>query len=255
MSIMNKIPHGRAFISYSYKDKIALDQLKLDLPNGVNAAPFPPITVSPAKMVSNDLIDAINNCNLLIYINTPNARNSRWVAMERDYARRVGLPVYSYVPTKRIFQKDRNSPLDLPVFPSYSKQDRESVQKIIGFMKNERYFDVFIDEDSYLPGRKIVDTLMTGIYERLERSGYTVLFLSESSLASSWVSNEIEASLTDFPDQILIAQLEKTKLPILLTDRVPIKLYRNKKSGLDYRRVDDLIVWLYWLIQRNIEKQ
>jgi hypothetical protein len=94
-----RVPPGRAFISYSYQDAAALTLLKSLLPRAVQPEPFPPIVVSPEEMVSNDLLEAIRRCRSLIYIDTPASRRSPWVTLERDYARRTGMPVYAFVST------------------------------------------------------------------------------------------------------------------------------------------------------------
>jgi hypothetical protein len=47
------------------------------------------------------------------------------------------------------------------------------------------------------------------------------------------------------------ALLEPAELPEGLTGVAPVRLYRDDGLGIDRRKVDTLIVRLYWLIYRN----
>ena len=87
----------KCFISHSYKDAGARERLLAQLPKGVEPFVFPPIVVFPEEMVSNKLLDAINACSGLIYLQGGASTQSFWVALERDYALRQRKPVFRYV--------------------------------------------------------------------------------------------------------------------------------------------------------------
>jgi len=96
-------------------------------------------------MVSNQLLKAIDGCDSLVYLTGDHSINSPWVTLEKDYALRTNKPVYSFDAAKKRFTRDRSNPMDIPVFPTYSRSDEEQVDRILRVMKDERYFDLFID--------------------------------------------------------------------------------------------------------------
>jgi len=248
-----KLPSGRAFISYAYQDEEALEQLNNVLQTySVTPKPFPPINVAPSEMISNELIDSIMDCRSLIYIDTPNAQGSRWVTLEREYARRSGKPVFLYNPETALIELDERPPLDLPVFPSYTREDKEKVDWIIKFMREERFFDIFLESQDLTAGDSWIKKIESAMYDRLKRGGYTVLFWSSKAAQSKWVQKEVEASLTDFPRQVFVSLLEDVDPPLALMEKQALRLYGEGPYGLDYRRVDDLIVYLYWFMQEQV---
>ncbi len=244
-------PRGPTFVSYSYLDGAGLQRLKdLRLP-GVELRPFPPISVSPSQMVSDDLLSAINACSSFVFINTQSSRGSRWVALETDYARRIGKRVFSFEPDSGALRRDGAKAMDLPVFPSYSRKDASQVQEVLSLMKNERFFDVFMDTEEILPGDAFAARIESGLSRRLERGGYAVLFLTINTAHSVWVQREIEQVVGKFPEQVLPVLVGEGSLPEVLANRQVLQIRRRPESGLDMRDVDDVIVWLYWLIQSH----
>ena len=131
-------PHGRTFVSYAYKDAAALAQLKELHLAGIQLRPFSPISVRPSQMVSTRLLSAIHACSSFIHVDTPNARRSRWVVLETDYARRIGKAVFAFDPRQGRVRHDRATPMHLPVFPSYEREDARDVRDILAIMKTER---------------------------------------------------------------------------------------------------------------------
>ena len=115
-------PRGRAFVSYAYDDEDRLNALGACVPPDTILAPFPPIDARPDQMVSEHLIREIRASDCLIYVDTRHSRQSRWVTMEVDYARRNHLPVFRYS-VEGTLSLDAQAPMHLPVFPSYSHQD------------------------------------------------------------------------------------------------------------------------------------
>ena len=72
------------FISHSYQDIAARQQLIALLPPHVTPFIFPPISVSPSSMVSNNLIEAILAQDALIVLEEGFSSRSFWVAFERE---------------------------------------------------------------------------------------------------------------------------------------------------------------------------
>src|SRR5690242_12395462 len=85
----------KCFISHSFKDAEPRQELLAQLPRDVEPFVFPPIVVQPDQMVSDKLLDAIRACDGLIYLQGGASAQSFWVALERDYALRVGKSVYA----------------------------------------------------------------------------------------------------------------------------------------------------------------
>ena len=124
---------------------------------------------------------------------------------------------------------------------------------IIDFMSHERHFDIFMD--STLPaGADLGRTLHGAIHERMSMGGYLTLFWSKQASESMWVEHELREVLQTYADRVMPALSEDAPLPSPLSEVIPVRLYRADGSGLDRRRLVDLIVRLYWLIRRNREE-
>ena len=113
------LPYGRCFVAHSYDDGPVIQTLRQLLGHRVQLEVFPPITVPPEAMVSDDLLAAIRSCDTLVLISSQRSDESGWVALERDYAKRIGLDVYSFDPSSCRVARDRSRALDLPVYASY----------------------------------------------------------------------------------------------------------------------------------------
>jgi hypothetical protein len=201
-------------------------------------------------MVSNDLIEAIRNCDSLIYLKGGASDRSPWVTLERNYALQSKIDVYYFDTKYGSIGRDKSDPIDLPVYASYSHTDGTRVKDLVDFMAKERSFDIFMD-DPISPGTNIVETLESAIFSRLERGGYVVLFWSKAASESNWVHAETERALAKYNNRIIPAIMDPVELPPMLQDIVTVQLYQDHSRDIDYRKLDDLIVNLYWLIQRN----
>ncbi|MCB9452578.1 MAG: toll/interleukin-1 receptor domain-containing protein [Anaerolineaceae bacterium] len=267
---------ANCFISHSYRDRSGRKKLIKSLPKHVRPYVFPPIDVQPDDMVSNSLVEAILDQDALIFLQGGNSDHSFWVAFERDYALRAGMPVYAFNPQTRTFHPYQEKPLQLPVFISHSPYDRDQVNEIVRFMREDRFFDAasfnFLPSTG-APRNRPVPTdkrIRQNIIEKISRGGYVVAFLSKQACESSYVREEMELAL-DFGrfftlDQsnpnsrrVLLALLDATPLPEWLAERMrtepdsvvkPVQLYGDKTLSTT-NRIDDLIVRLYWLIYRN----
>jgi hypothetical protein len=205
-------------------------------------------------MISNHLLKAIDGCHCLTHLCGPASKKSPWVTLERDYALRSGKPVFSFDAATKTLRRDDAAPMDLPVFPSYTRQDKDRVDHLLRVMRDERSFDLFMDTEQIKPGVAFARVIEEGIMTRIERGGYIVLFWSNSAADSIWVEKELKEASKKYPGRVLIAMLEPIPLPLYLEKYVPVHLYNNDIDALDMNRLDDLIVRLYWLIDQNIQK-
>jgi len=125
----------RCFISHAYTDRKHLNELLSALPDYVSPLIFPPIHVTPDQRVSDDLVQSILDCDGLIYIRSVLSTPSFWVNFEKDYALRSHKIVYAYSSADQRLTRDRSSPMDLRVFPSYARGDKGRVNDITATLK------------------------------------------------------------------------------------------------------------------------
>lgn len=266
--IFDHLPE-RCFISHSYKDTKARERLIKQLPRRVRPYIFPPINVRPNKLVSNELIKAILEQDGLIYLEGGYSANSFWVAFERDYALRADKITASYDPETNEVRLTDLSPMSLPLFASYSANDKEQVHDLLGFMRQDRHFHIldYTTQYAHTPAAKQV---RSNIIERMNRGGYIIVFWTKSAAVSKHVNYEVQfgmeysqyytegVPINDF-GRVLFALLDETPLPDWWYQKQkaspnsivqPIQLYGDRERSFT-QRLDDLIVCLYWLIYRN----
>ena len=77
------------------------------------------------------------------------------------------------------------------VYISYNERDTSIATKISDALKNAGH-DIKIDVDTLLPGQDISSTL----FEALRQSDFMIVIISENSIDSKWVQNEIGAALS-----------------------------------------------------------
>ncbi len=249
----------KCFISHSYADAKARDRIISKLPPEITPYVFPPITVPPEQFVSNELIRALNDCDALIYLKGGSSDRSFWVAFERDYALRIGKKVFSADITTSQVNIHIGKPLDLNAFASYHGRDRNRVREIAKFMRDERYFDLWIDNDKIQPGTIWEESIKSSLEDRLQRGGYVVVFWSHSASESKWVQSEIQKAaegLKNLNDRVLFALLQDLQVPdFWLRFQDPaVQLYGDNRRSAN-QRLDDLVVRLYWLIYRKTEQR
>ena len=247
----------KCFISHAYADAGARDQLIASLPSDIDARVFPPITVSPDQFVSNQLIQSLTECDGLIYLKGGASERSFWVAFERDYALRSGKQVFSADVESLKLARHSGNPLDLATFASYHREDLPRVREIASFLKNERYFDLWVDVDDLEGNKELVEAIRVSIEDRLRRGGYVVVFWSHLARDSQWVQAEIRRAaegITKLNDRVLFALLEDIAVPeFWLRFHEPVvQLYGDEERSAS-QRLDDLVVRLYWLIFRKTE--
>jgi TIR domain len=248
----------KCFVSHSYKDAEICKRLLAKLPEDIEPFHFPPITVRPEELVSNDLISAILNCDGLIYLDGGNSARSFWATFERDYAIRTGKLVFTADPVTLTVRPHTSAALDLPVFADHTHRDYDRIRRILDFMRHERFFDLWVDEQDLRSGSLWQEEISRALAERLAKGGYAVAFWSKDAATSEYMEAELRRAsdrLDNLNDKVLFALLDETPLPEwwLRFHEPAVQLYGDSQRS-ETNRIDDLIVRLYWLIYRNTQK-
>jgi hypothetical protein len=245
--MVDLLPPGLYFISHSYRD-VSVRQALIDrLPAHARPFVFPPISVSPVEFISNALIGSLLTCDAVIVLEGGFSAQSFWVAFERNYALRIGKPVYTYTPGSE--QITRNDPstqgdLNLPVYPhglgSYADPMMHNMWTILDFMEQQRFFSLY-------------EGGITGV---LEAGGYVVQFrgaVDPHNVVDAAMRTALLQPQPSIPmERLVLGLLADAPLPEWLRPDDVIHLYRpSDPATVDYNRVDDLIVRLYWKIYRN----
>jgi hypothetical protein len=246
----------RCFISHAYDDRVSCEKLVRALPRGVKPIVYPPITVRPEQLVSTPLIRALSACDGLIYLTGGQSDRSFWVAFERDYALRLGKEVFSANPDTLELLMSTERPLDLAVFASYHHIERDRVRKICDFMKKERNFDIWFDQERLPMGDNVQEAMHSAIKSYVSR-GYVVVFWSRQSAQSEWVEYEYRTAseeISNFNDRVLFALLDESPIPDFWMEfnEPAVRIYGDEVRS-ETQRLDDLIVRLYWLIDKKSE--
>lgn len=245
---VTEIPSGTYFISYSYMDKGARKQLVDSLPTGVRPFVLPPISVGPARASADELIHAMRRCDGMISLRGGQSEQSFWVMFQRDYARRIGCPLYLYNPSRRTVEPWASPPMALQAFPMYTRRDAPVAEAVINYLLGDRGFDVWPRRGPILLPEDAAPAPISLHYfpEIGEPLSCGLLFLS--GLISS--PQTLQVAIGAFANRgrpTVVAGIEpsmRRPKPIhedLYVDLVP-------SGRVDPRRVDDLMVRLYWAV-------
>ena len=226
--MLMKLPSGKYFVSHSYRDAAIRDQMIYALPPGVQAYVFPPISVTPDQFVSNNLIEAILACDALIYINEGYSAQSFWVAFERDYALRSGKPVFAYTPTTGAFMPHSEPALDLAVFAIYQHGTQEVVRPILEFMRESRYFDLWIDAEQLRAGDLFAEQLERGMQQIIDRGGYATVFWGDAAAQSPFIAQEVQKGVEQ--GRVVVAGIDSASMPDLMRAR-RLRLHQRQESA------------------------
>jgi len=117
----------------------------------------------------------------------------------------------------------------MPIFISYSRQDKSIVEKIAAHLVKHRA-NIWIDEWEL----DIGDSIVTKIQDAIETSAALLVVLSKASVESEWCKKELTAGL--------VRELEEKKvlvLPVLIEDcKIPLfirdKKYADFKINFDF---------------------
>jgi hypothetical protein len=182
---------------------------------------------------------------------------SFWVAFERELALRAGKRVFSFNPDTRDLTEDYSEPLRLPIFAAYQVLDRVTVRWVVTHMRQERHFDLFAPWDYDSPDYSLDWTVWKAkLEEAVSQGGYVVAFVSKHSIKSEFIREELRLGA----NRVVLAALDEEGLTYYSKHHPELKILHLKCAPdpmfsaighLDKNALDDLIVWLYWMIYRN----
>lgn len=267
------------FVSHSYKDELLVKQLQAVLPSRIKPVLFPPIEVPVTEFVSDRLLDTIEDCSALIYLDTKASRESFWVSLEVEQAKRLKKRVYRFDHNAGLLVEDTATPLDLPIYISFSAVDEDRVRQIALWAKHKRGFDLWYQEQTGLLN-KIFEKTEQELRSTMQAGGHLIAFVSEFSATRGNLKNEILKALQLRPSNVLLAWLDDPRSNRIADVNIPperqIYLRPNSKqvrapargragywpdiktivSGKNLpvlaRDVDDLIVRVYWMRKSSI---
>ena len=180
-----------AFVSHAYGDNFSLQRLlETPLPNAARPFVFPPITVRADQRVSDDLMTAIRHSDALVYIATPASLASFWVAFERNYALRLGKPVYAFDPASRSLGIDVAQAQTPPLSINWNmaiRQDCLTVRDIALHLFDTHNLDIHSDLWRQLDNdfRQMLDSF-DGLRGKIAEGGIVLLFPSNASILEGW---------------------------------------------------------------------
>ncbi len=245
--MQENISNGYIFISHSHKDIEKVRQIRNDMED----AGFDPLCFYLKCLTDKDEIEGlikreIDSRELFVYIDSPNSRASDWVKKERDYIDSIGnkktltinLELYdSMQDISKILIKG------LRVYISYSHSDAYIAFGIANKLK-EREFQVLTDYD-LMPGENWVDSL-TGMIKDASKAGAFIVLLTENSIQSKNVKNEIKyaKSLNSLIIPIVVGDFElpdEFKLLLHDTKLITIKKPNIKDDYLGLKAIETTI--------------
>lgn len=184
---------GTCFISHRYTDEAALAACRSRrLPGGSDAYVFSRQDESPNFAVTDRLMEQIRRCERLVYLDTKLSLDSFWVGFERNYAARLGKPVYAFRRERRWFPfvRDRTPPID-PVtsilFNLQSENDLRLIKKIREEVWENHPFDFRGVQWQRLDNepRQMLDSI-EDMNAKIAHGGIVLLFLSNASICGDY---------------------------------------------------------------------
>ncbi len=135
-------------------------------------------------------------------------------------------------PTKVDHANDKGQKMNdrRKVFVSHSSKDKPFVRRLVDEL-NKHNVQVWFDERAMEVGDSIVDGISTG----LKDADYLLVVLSQNSVQSRWMKNELNAALmgeTSKGDTVILpAVIDDCEIPILLKDRIYADSDKTSRMG------------------------
>lgn len=256
----DKFPR-RVFVSHAYRDKNELRALQTTLPKATQLVVFEQLPPNPGAPVSTEIIEAMRRCKGLVYLGGGASQRSRWVEFEKDYAARLGLPVFAFARGR--LTRVAVEPVALNVVMTVSPKSRRRASRMLKWMARERNFvlsdlgivqhvpDIPIHYLDVLYSGKValwlLDELVAGMVDMLATT------LPCDELAEVFNGEE---PLPPAPPHVLAridphwnqrerdADGKKYEYPFLHRKRILDLTGRDAGQPFDWTRVDELIVRL-----------
>jgi hypothetical protein len=131
-----------------------------------------------------------------------------------------------------------------PVFVSYSHADKERVNLLTQELAKHRV-RVLGDWDL-----RVGDSLQAKLGEFIESAGFVLVFLSKTSVASNWVTRELNLAMVEEGEQarrkkILPILLEECPIPPFLRDKLYLRLEEGNNEVME-RILNELRSLSFW---------
>lgn len=189
---MNAGPRPDCFISHKYGDPALAACRRARLPRGAAPFVFKQIDADPSVAVTSHLIEAIQACESLVYLDTSMSLSSFWVGFERTYAARLGKPVYAFRrrrigPSIRPDHAPAIDPLVSVLTNLAVPADNERIQIVRESVWERHRFEFRGDQWRRLDNepRQMLDSI-DGRAEKFARGGIALLFLSNASITDGF---------------------------------------------------------------------
>ncbi|MDA3853866.1 MAG: toll/interleukin-1 receptor domain-containing protein [Bacteroidales bacterium] len=117
------------------------------------------------------------------------------------------------------------------IYISYNNQDKDIAHRISDILKSESH-EILIDTDILRPGQDITSTLI----DALRKSDFMVVIITENSMNSKWVQNEIGAALSYSNERpnfgLLPVVIGNPEIPESIQHKMYIKGDANDVDGI-----------------------
>ncbi len=219
---LDKSNGGYIFLSHSHAD---IDKVR-KLRNMLEESGFEPLCfylkcLNDDSEIEDLIKREIDAREWFVFANSENSRKSKWVTLEREYINKTNSKKILVVNIDD--EAEINDTVDkikhnLRVFLSYSHRDRVLAEKIKRKLDQKDYL-VFWDEDLSVGdnwGEKI-----TANIQKACQDGCVIAIITENSISSAWVMNEIMFAIEKGGNvlPIIVGDIElPTKLKFLFSN-------------------------------------
>lgn len=198
---------GWVFISHSHQDIELVRKIR----NKLESLGFEPLMFFLKSLDDDDEIDdlicrEIDAREWFIYVDSPTARESRWVRTEREHVASLsGKKVFTISLDRDLDEQVDHIARQLKVFVSYSHADVSVATKIKDALVRE---DFLVWNDEELRAGEDWETQIHNEMRDVARNGFAVVVISAATASSAYVRDEIES----------LARLRSKIVPVYVDD-------------------------------------
>ena len=184
---------GWIFISHSHQDIDMVRRIR----NRFESLGFEPVVFYLKSLTDEDEIEDLIKREIgarewFVYVDSANARSSKWVRTERDYvASLTDKRIATINLDKNVESQVDNIANQLKVFVSYSAKDRR-IAELLKTALTKRELLVFSEDMTLMNGGPCSDRIEEAIRESA-RSGFCVVVVSKDSANSPWLLREVKS--------------------------------------------------------------
>ncbi len=186
---------GYVFISHSHQDIKKVREIR----NALEKQGFEPLCFYLKCLTDDDEVEGlikreIDAREVFVYLDSENARNSKWVQKEREYIQSVGSKTVRVIDLDKYDADDISRRImdSMRVFLSYSHQDENLISKFRDKLI-ERNLKVFSDNSAII-GLDWRENILKQL-EVAADHGCVIVFISKNSINSSFVQAELEMAV------------------------------------------------------------